>query len=361
MLVATVASSMLSLARAETVPERGFIGLKLLDYADWQPHQDRIRVKASSLMVMAPVAGAWSVTGTLTADTVSGASPSHHTSDFGRMEDRRRAADVGVTRYFQDATLTVSASHSRESDYLARSLAVRGTLSSEDKNTTWHWGIGGNSDRIRPGFLGGLDERKRIAELLAGVTQVLTQRDIVQLNLAYSRGRGYYSDPYKMFENRPRERDIRSMTLRWNHHLDSLDATSRLSYRYYTDSFGIRAHTLGAELVKRLPDGWTLTPSIRIHSQTPAGFYVEVDPLSAPFPTTPPLGSIYYSEDQRLSGFGARSLALKISKQLSPDWEADIRLERYEQRGHWVLSGNGSTDLAPFSARIIQLGITRYF
>lgn len=360
-LLASVASSALPLARAETVPERGFVSFKYLDYADWQPHQARLRVRAPSLMVMAPIAGEWSVTGALTADTVSGASPSHHTADFGRMKDLRRARDLGVTRYFQDATLTLRAGVSRESDYVSRNLSLQGSFSSEDRNTTWHWGVAGSSDRITPGFQGAPEERKRVAELLAGITQALTQRDIAQLNLVYSRGNGYYSDPYKMFDNRPRERDIGSVTMRWNHHFESFDATSRLSYRHFADSFGIRAHTLGVELVKRLPFGWTLTPSARIHTQTRADFYVEVDPLSAPFPTMPPPGSVYYTEDQRMSAFGARSFALKVSKQITPDWEADIRFERYEQRSHWTLSGKGSVGLAPLSARSIQIGITRYF
>ena len=89
---------------------------------------------------------------------------------------------------------------------------------------------------------------------LIGVTRVLTTQDIVQLNFGYSKGSGYYSDPYKLNDNRPRERNALTALARWNHHFDDngTDGTVHLSYRYYSDTFGIRANTLDAEYVQPL-------------------------------------------------------------------------------------------------------------
>ena len=89
---------------------------------------------------------------------------------------------------------------------------------------------------------------------LIGVTRVFTPQDIVQLNFGYSKGSGYYSDPYKLNDNRPRERNALTALARWNHHFDDngTDGTVHLSYRYYSDTFGIRANTLDAEYVQPL-------------------------------------------------------------------------------------------------------------
>src|SRR5689334_19168225 len=52
-------------AHAEAPPTSGTISVGYLDYRDSQSGLDRIRVKAQSISVMAPVAGVWSVSGSL--------------------------------------------------------------------------------------------------------------------------------------------------------------------------------------------------------------------------------------------------------------------------------------------------------
>jgi hypothetical protein len=65
------------------------------------------------------------------------------------------------------------------------------------------------------------------------------------------------------------------------------------------------------------------------------------------------------SADQRLAGFGAVTLGVKLAKQLNRDWAVDLKLERYEQRGAWRLFGSGSAGLAPMRAASLQIGLTR--
>ena len=52
--------------------------------------------------------------------------------------------------------------------------------------------------------------------MLVGVTQVLSVNDIVQSNLTYSVGSGYYNDPYKAIDVRPDHRDQLAWLTRWN-------------------------------------------------------------------------------------------------------------------------------------------------
>ena len=354
-------------AQADEPPQNGSISLRYLDYADRQPGLDRIHAHSPSMSVTAPVAGDWSVEGTLTADDVSGASPRYHTAISGasHMEDERKAGDVAVTRYFRRGTLTAGAAYSTEHDYVSRALSLNGTLSSEDNNTTWAFGLAGSRDSINPVNHVVVDEHKRTVSVLAGVTQVLTPNDIAQLTLTRTNGSGYYNDPYKLFDNRPRSRRENTVLLRWNHYVDATGGTTRLGYRYYSDSFRIRAHTLSGEYVQPLGNGWTIVPELRLYSQSAAWFYY--DPvydtmLGAPFPPGFSNGADpnrLSSPDQRLSGFGAVTVGLKVAREIGKLWTVDVKVEGYEQRGSWRLFHDGSPGLAPLRARVLQVGLTR--
>lgn len=350
---------------AEEPPERSTLSVKYLNYEEGQSGLDRVHVDSPSVSLVTPIAGAWSLAGSLTSDHVSGASPRYHTAISGasRMKDTRRAGDIAITRYLPNGSVTVGVAYSTEHDYASRALSLTGTVSSEDKNTTWSFGIGGSDDAIDPVNLVVSGESRQTVNVMAGVTQVLTPHDIAQLTLTRTQGHGYYSDPYKMLDNRPRERNQNTLLARWNHYHEGSGGTTRLSYRYYTDTFGIRAHTLGAEYVQPLADGWRITPSVRYYTQRAASFYF--DPvydatLGAPFPPGYVFGGTQFSSaDQRLSGFGAVTLGIKVAKEISRYWTVDLKVEAYQQRGAWRAFDSGSPGLDAMRARSIQLGLTR--
>ena len=377
------------IAYADAAPEQGIVGLKYLNYHDSQSGdtaetagmtRDRITVNALSLMAMVPIAGKWSVATTLIEDSITGASPAYHSWGFpvastghhdgtsGASGELRHAGDLSVTRYFPRGTLTAGVNYSKESDYISQGVSLQGSLSTESKNTTFTLGSSYNSDTIDLNRTNVVlskqqipPEKKRVVAGLFGVTQVLSKNDIVQMNFGYTHGHGYYTDPYKDPDIRPDNKNMFTVLTRWNHHFEGPDGTTRLSYRYYSDNFGIRAHTLDAEYVQPLPKGWTVTPLVRLHSQSAADFYLPVG-SGNPFVSTPvPSGATWYSEDQRLSAFGALTLGVKVSKELGRQWLADVKYEHYEQRYNWCINGNGDPGVATFNIRSIQLGVSRKF
>ena len=353
-------------AHAELAPERGLIGIKHLDYQESQgalndqPAVSRIHVNADQFLVVAPISGEWSLSGTYTADTISGASPASYTAPPVKMHDKRHALSADATRYFPNGTVAVGANVSSETDYLSRGISVNVSRSNESKNTTWNAGISVSNDDIHSN-IAVLNESKHIGDLLVGVTQVLTINDIVQLSLGVSKGSGYFSDPYKANDNRLRDRDKNTTMLRWNHFFASTQGTARSSYRYYTDSWSIKAHTLDVEYVQPLTNGWTVTPLLRLYTQSAASFYVDSPENYSPSPFGTYFASTYYSEDQRVAAFGARTFGLKVAKQLDADWLVDVKYENYGQRASWRMFGTGSPNLATFDARSIQIGISRQF
>lgn len=352
-------------ASADAAPEQATLAIKYLDYQDKQPGLDRTGVRSPAVELVLPLSGQWAIHANAVHDSVSGASPRYHSaiSSASRQVEERNALDLQVSRYFERGSLSASAGRSSENDYVSRYYSLQGSLSSQDQNSTWQFGLAVANDDINSTNKVAKDEHKRSTEILLGMSQVLSKQDLAQVVFTHSRGRGYFSDPYKSLDNRPRERDQYTLTLRWHHHFEASDTTLRYSYRYYSDSFGIRAHTFGKELVWPLADGWTIIPSGRYHTQSKANFYF--DPVydkrfGAPFPpgyqfSSPPISSA----DQRLSAFGAITLGLKVEKQFAQNWRADAKLEFYQQRASWRWFGSGSPGLAKFSARSLQLGIAK--
>ncbi len=349
-------------AFAEAAPEKSIIAFKYLNYQDWQPEQDRVGVNAYSVMATVPIAGKWSISTGYVYDSVSGASPSYHSTILSgaSTHDRRQAVDLGITRYFSKGSLTVGGSYSEESDYVSRSFSVQGSIMTDDKNTTVTLGGSYTSDTINPNNEIVENESKKTWAGLVGLTRVVSKNDLVQFNLGYSSGEGYYDDPYKWEDFRPRTRNNTTVMARWNHHFDVSDGTSHLSYRYYHDSWGIAAHTFALEYVQPVKGGWTFIPSFRYYTQTAADFYIPFDPAMPDYPIPDPMPE-FMSFDQRLSAFGAITLGIKVEKEIARDWLLDIKFDYYMQRAEWCMTGGGDPGVEPFNFRSIQVGISKKF
>lgn len=349
-------------AHAEDAPEQGIVALKFAAYDDRQPDLKRLTVHSPLVYALVPLGPRWAVEGSLLHDDVSGATPRFYTDVSGasHMSDSRVAGDLKVTRYFERQTLSLGASHSSEHDYVSNAVSLAGSHASEDHNTTWNAGLGLSRDTINPVNQLVVDEKRRTTEVQVGVTQALSATDLLQLTLTRSQGKGYFSDPYKLFDERPRTRNANIVLLRWNHWLAGNGGALKASYRYYRDSFGITSHTTSLDWARAWAEGLTLTPSLRYTTQRAASFYYDPVADLNVYPG-PPGTPAYSSADQRMAAFGALGLGLRLDYDLSRLWHVDAKVERYEQRSDWRLGGSGSPGLAPLQATQWQLGVSRKF
>lgn len=223
-----------------------------------------------------------------------------------------------------------------------------------------------------------------------GLTQVLDKNSLFELGVGYTHSSGYMSNPYKVMEvlfvdpkqklsdpiREPGQpRDVLSGTLKpfleqrpelrneWNfngryvQYIDALDAALHLDYRFYHDDWGINAHTFELEWGQPLGDSWLITPRFRYYSQDAADFY-------APFLVSPQAYSKYvknktvmydasklpdyFSSDQRLSGFGALSGGVTVSKKFAKGVSLEAGFEYYTHKGAFKLDGGGEGDYADF-------------
>jgi hypothetical protein len=346
-------------AAAQTMPDRSVIALQYFDYRDWQPGAERMNVRSPSLYVLRPIGEDLVLEGNLVYDSMSGASPLAFNTLSGAsglgVTDYRTAGDVKVTRYFNRYAVGVGAAYSHERDYISRALSVEVRTWTDDKNRTYAFGLAGTDDSIHPTERPIDNGARNTLDFLFGITQVLNAGAILQSNLTYSTGHGYYSDPYKLLDTRPDHRRVLAWLTRLNQYVPAADATLKLLYRYIHDSFGDYSHTLEAAWYQPLSNGFAITPSLRYYTQSAADFYFG-----------PPLGNGFvpgepYTPDTRLSAFGALTPSLRIDKSFDHGWSVDVSFSYYQQRSSWRLGGSGSAGIEPLSARWIMVGVSKTF
>ncbi len=346
-------------ALSQSAPDHGVLEAKYLDYRDWQPGARRMDVTSPSLYALKPLSDTLAIEGSLVFDAMSGASPLYHNTLSGAsgvgVHDYRKAGDVKLTAYLDRWAIGVGAAVSSEHDYLSRAASLDVRYSTDDRNRTYAFGIGGASDRIDSENLIAIGKTRQSVDLLLGVTQALNVNALVQSNVTYSQGHGYYSDPYKTLDTRPDARRVFAWLTRLNQYVPAYDATLRVSYRYLHDSFGVDSHAVELAWRQPVPAGFALTPSLRYYTQSAASFYHD-PPFPAGFVAGQP-----YTADTRLSAFGALTPALRVERAFADGWSADVTFAFYRQRSSWRLGGGGSPGLEPFSARWIEAGVSKTF
>ena len=345
-------------AAAQSVHDHGVVELKYLNYRDWQPGADRMTVQSPTLYALVPVDDTLEVEGSVVYDAMSGASPLFFNALSGASHqgvgDYRTAGEAKATKYFNGWSLSVGGVASSEQDYLSRGGSVDARVFSDDRNRTYAFGFAGTSDRLNPTNGVVSNAPRNTVEFLLGITQALSATSIVNSNVTYSHGHGYYDDPYKTFDRRPSERNVFAWLTRYNEYFPDSDATLRLSYRLLTDSWGSVTNAFTAAWVQPLPQGFSVTPAVRYYTQSSADFYYG-----------PPLGNGFnvdqpYTADTRLAAFGAFTLGVDVAKTLGDGWSVDLRADFYRQQSNWRIGG-GSPGILPFSARWIIAGVTKNF
>lgn len=346
-------------------------GVKYLHYAE---ENGRIKVEAPMLWVQGPLGKGYDLSASAVVDSVSGASPRYvgnqggkpvHTLSSASIVDSRRAADVKLTRHLDHMSLGLGAAVSSEHDYLSRAAGIDLRLNMNDRLTTLAVGTAIASDTIGSSVDRTLNEHRLTRDYFVGITQVIDTVSLVQSNLSYSDGAGYYNDPYKYTltflagqpspvlhnDARPGQRGQVAWLTRYRHYQTAWRSALAIDYRYFMDDWGIRAHALDVSWSKDLGNGWKLRPGLRYYSQSQADFYATT------FASPTGLGS----SDQRLASFGALTPSLKLIKAIDATTSLDITGAYYRQSAGLKAGGGGSADLAPFAASYVMLGITRRF
>lgn len=383
-------------AAAQTAPpERITMGMKWLEYQDYGGNDTLMGIRAPYAYVEAPLGEHWGIEASVLIDTIAGATPlaqaapapagttdttssasgrpsrnavstllgavaadletaaSGLSGDTADVTDRRFGFDTKATYYFDRGAAGFGFAFSEESDWtsLAGSADVR--LSTADNNRTYALGIGFTHDNVRSVADATLNEHRATWEAMAGMTQVISQTQLVQSNITLSYGSGFYDDVYRTGDARPGERLAAAWLTRYRHYVPAFDAAIHADYRLFADDWGMVGHTVEIAWYQPLGDTWLVRPFLRYHSQDHADFY-----SSAPAPYA---WTSEFSNDPRLGSFGALAPGVVVEKSFDDGWTLQFHAEYYERKGAWHMTSDGSDGLEGLKAFVFIMGVRKTF
>jgi hypothetical protein len=275
-------------------------------------------------------------------------------SPRANVDDTRVGFNLGFTKRFASGSVGVGLSYSKENDYLSLGIAVNGTRDFNKKNTTLLGGIGYAHDTVDAVTMPAA-ENKDSVDLMLGVSQLLGPKTLLTVNGTLGFVSGYLEDPYKVAElngvlvpeQRPDSKNKQIAYASLLRYLDWFRASVESSYRFYTDSYGVQAHTVVLAWHQKVGERWVARPIVRYYTQSEADFY------AVRFTGTP----AEYSSDYRLSALNSMSYGLKLVWHPVERFAVDAAYDYYQQSG---ADGETAGDLYP-TAHVVTMGARLWF
>lgn len=387
-LAALAAAAATLPVQAESAPTEQVLAYRFSQYQEADaprertatPTTERYSIDVHQFRYARPLGEDWYLNSEFQYETMSGASPqqTYENADGksvlmmsgASIDETRYDLKVAPKRYFSgamngllDGTLGGNAALSLENDYQSIALGVDGSLELFNKLTTLSGSLSMSMDELSPSDIDIYPARKpadgrgkRSVSLYEGVTQVIDKNRVVQIGVGYTRLSGYLSDPYKWEDRRPDQRDQLTVNGQYRQFFNVGDgAAAHADYRYYTDNWGIRSHTLTLRWAQRVdlsPFSFRFTPMMRYYRQTAAGFYS--------LERSPPLED-FNSSDYRLASYGAFAYGLETRVQYA-NWTLSLDWQQYDSAEDFaIVQTSNSETPALVDYSVISLGIEYHY
>lgn len=281
------------------------------------------RASGPAVLVRKKVADRVSLNATYYVDMVSNASIDVVTTASPYRETRTELGG-GLDYAYRDSLLTLSAASSREPDYVANRVNFDVAHEVFGGMTTVALGYTRGADQVGKHDTVGFFDRATHWQYRLGVTQILSPRWLLSANVEAMSDDGYLGNPYRAArvfgaavpERDPRTRTSRAARLRV---IGDIGAASsvRAEYRYFWDTWAIKAHTLEVGASRHLAPGWLADAHLRYYTQQHALFYSDNASTE----------TLYVSRNRQLSSFHSTSLGAKLAytfKQVPTQYELKL-------------------------------------
>ncbi len=250
-----------------------------------------------------------SLSGSYYMDAVSNASIDVVTT-ASKYHEVRHEFGLSADYVYRDAQITLAALTSHEPDYTANSGSLDVTQEVFGGMSTIALGFTRGSDTVLKHGSPEFHDTASHWQYRLGLTQILTPRWLMSANFEALSDDGYLGSPYRVArvfgaavpERNPRTRTGRAFKTRLVGDLGSRDAM-HVEYRYYTDTWDIKAHTAEIGYSRYFGDSWLADTFIRYYTQKHALFYSD----NAPSET------VYVSRNRQLSTFYDAGIGAKLA------------------------------------------------
>jgi hypothetical protein len=384
---ALVLASLLGLAPAHA-------GVLPEDRADVLYHRydgGGVTIDGPSVLVRKTMAEKYSVSANYYLDMVTSASIDVEVSGASEYKEERDQWSVGFDFLRGKTTYSLNYTNSEENDYQAKTTTFGISQDLFGDLTTISMGFSKGADTVRrrdtitdqidPTF----EREVERWSYRVGVSQILTKSLISSLGLEVITDEGYLNNPYRSFryvdpgnpsrfrlatEIYPRTRTSNAVSVNARYFLP-YRAALHGGYRFYTDTWGIRADTFQVGYTHPLgTTPWVFEASYRFYTQDHADFYSDLFPR-IDFQN-------FMGRDKELSTFTSQTLRLGATYEFARGgWKfvkkgtLNLRYDRIEfdyddfrDARASLLDANiaaGAEPLYTFGANVFQLFVSIWF
>lgn len=246
-------------------------------------------IDGPSVLVRKGIGNQVSFTGQYYVDSVSAASVDVMATASPYTEERTEYT-LGADYLEGNSILSLSYTNSTENDYEANTLYLGISQEFFGNMTTLSIGYARGWDTVMEVGNPSFEEEAERQNYQLGITQVLTPNSLMGFNVEVVTDEGFLENPYRVnryidpsdptnfLNQKERYPDTRTSVaaavsgryyLPWR-------ASVRGNYRYFTDDWGIDAHTVEVGYVHGLGPNWTLEGGVRYYVQDQADFYSDL-------------------------------------------------------------------------------------
>jgi hypothetical protein len=310
-------------ARAGVLPE---------DRADIMYHRysgGGITVDGPSVLVRKSFGESLSMTANYYVDNITSASIDVVVSGASQYRERREQKSLSVDYLRGKSTYSASFVNSKENDYDASTYTVGISQDMFGDLTTVSMGYSQGIDKIGSSVDTGFADEIERRNYRVGLTQVLTRNLLMSLNFETVTEQGYLQNPYRFmrFQNAggtytrgpetfPRTRTGNAGSTRLKYYLPWRAAVEG-QYRFYTDTWGINAHTMGIEYTQPMWGRWVFSGSYRYYTQNAADFFSDLFPRAD--------YQNFMARDKETSALASHTLGVTASYEFPVDWTSWLK------------------------------------
>jgi len=350
-----------------------------------------MNITGESVLVRKKFSEQFAVQANYFVDKVSGASVDV-LSQASVIKDERKQKSISLDYIHDKTQYNVAYTNSTERDYISNTTHF--SLSQDMFGDLTTVTLGFTDSRNKVGENNGTAFAPKVEwkgtsysrSFLAGVSQVVTKNLISGVTLEVITDQGFLSNPYRIvrfIDNAPGNTvgyGQASQTYPHTHTSTSVEgrvkyylpyrAAASASYRYFDDTWGIRAHTAELGYTQPISNLWLLEGRLRYYTQNHATFYSDLFPFAN--------AQNFEARDQNLASSTNYTVGLKATYAFLPDgWRifkrgtvtGDVSRIRFKYsdfrdiRDYGIANGYspGTEPLYKFDATIYQIYLSMFF
>jgi len=283
-----------------------------------------ITIDGPSILIRKNFAEQVSVSANYYVDSISSASIDAVTQASPYKEERTQTS-AAVDYLHEKSTLSYSYTYSTENDYDATTNYIGISQEMFGGLSTVSLGYTQGDNKVSKTGDASFSDIASFKNYRVSLAQVLTKKTILSLTYDIITDEGFLNNPYRQVryldsgsasgysfqaENYPRTRTSNAASFNLRYHLP-YRAAAFIGYRFFTDSWGIKADTIEIGYTHPLKDNWMFDTSIRYYTQNQADFYSDLFPFKD--------AQNYLARDKELSKLTDYSFNIGVSYALNSD------------------------------------------